>query len=167
MALSGSIKVTSNFAQTKTADGQSASNAITQALAIAFTDGVAAGNANRIWQDTRTLAASATEDLDFSGSLTDIYGDAVVFADIRAILITADSTNTNNVNVQRASANGLLLFLAASDGFAVRPGGAALWMCPDATGVAVAAGTADLLTITNSSSGTGVTYTITVVGANA
>jgi len=167
MSLTGNAKVSLNFTQTKTGDGQSASNAITHALSIAFTDGVAAGNANRIWQDTRTLAASATEDLDFSGSLTDIYGDAVVFADIRAIVITAAAANTNNVNVQRATANGLLLFLAALDGVAVRPGGAVMWMCPDATGIAVAAGTADLLTITNSAGSTDVTYTITVVGANA
>jgi hypothetical protein len=167
MALSGNAKVSFNFTQTKTGDGQAANNALTHALTLAFTDGVAAGSADRIWQDTRTLAASATEDLDFSGSLTDIYGDAVVFADIRAILVTAAAANTNNVNVQRASSNGLLLFLAASDGFAVRPGGAALWMCPDATGIAVAAGTADLLTITNSAGSTSVTYTITVVGASA
>lgn len=167
MALSGNIKVNSNFTQTATADGQSATNAITHALALAFTDGVAAGNADRIWQDTRTLSASATEDLDFSGSLTDIYGAAVVFADIRAILITAAAANTNNVNVQRATANGLLLFLAALDGLAVRPGGAFLLMCPDATGIAVAAGTADLLTITNSAGSTSVTFTITVIGASA
>jgi hypothetical protein len=167
MALTGNAKVSFNFTQTKTGDGQSASNALTHALTLVFTDGVTAGSADRIWQDTRTLAASATEDLDFSGALTNLYGDTAVFADIRAILITADSANTNNVNVTRPASNGLLLFLAASDGLAVRPGGAAMWMCPDATGIAVAAGTADLLTFTNSAGSTSVTYTITVVGASA
>lgn len=167
MALSGSIKVAANFTQTKTADFETASSAIALALSTAFTDGVAAGNADRIFKDTRTLTASATEDLDFSGSLTDIYGASVVFADIRAILITADATNTNNVNVQRATANGVPLFLAALDGVAIRPGGGFLLMCPDATAVAVTAGTGDLLTITNSAGSTSVSYSIVVIGASA
>lgn len=167
MALSANVKVSINATQTKTADFESASSAISHALSVAFSDGVAAGQANRIWKDTRTLAASATEDLDFSGALLDIFGDAVVFADIRAILITADAANTNNVNVTRPASNGLPIFLAASDGIAVRPGGAFLYVAQDTTAIPVTAGTGDLLTLTNSSGTTGVTYSITVIGANA
>src|SRR3990172_12154184 len=78
MSLSANVKVSINATQTKTADFESASSAIAHALSVAFSDGVAAGQANRIWKDTRTLGASATEDLDFSGALLDIFGDAVV-----------------------------------------------------------------------------------------
>ena len=167
MALSGTLKVNAQFDQTKTADGQSASNHLAHQIALTFTDGTAAGSADRIWQDTRTLSASATEDLDLSGSLTDIYGDAVVFADVRAIIVTASSANTNNVNWTRPASNGLPIHLAAGDGLPVRPGGVAVWACPDATGAAVAAGTGDLITFTNSAGSTSVTYTVTVVGASA
>lgn len=167
MALSANVKVSINATLTKTADFESASSAIAHALSLAFTDGVAAGNADRIFKDTRTLAASATEDLDLSSTLTNIYGEAVAFADVRAILITAAAANTNNVNVTRPAANGLPLFLAASDGIAIRPGGAFLWVAPDATGIPVTAGTGDLLTITNSAGSTGVDYSVTIIGASA
>lgn len=167
MALSATVKATINATQTKTADFESASSAIAHALSVSYTDGTAASQADRIWKDTRTLAASATEDLDFSGSLTDIYGAAVVFADIRVILITADSANTNNVRVIRPASNGILLFAAASDELAVRPGGAFLYVATDTTAIAVTADTADLLTLTNSAGSTSVTYSITVIGASA
>lgn len=167
MALSTNIKVAINATQTKTADFESAVSNIAHVLSATFADGTGASQADRIWKDTRTLSASATEDLDFSGSLTDIYGAAVVFADIRAILITADAANTNNVRVIRPASNGILLFAAASDEIAVRPGGAFLYLATDTTAIAITATTADLLTITNSAGSTSVTYSITVVGASA
>lgn len=170
MSVSGSIKVLSNFAQTKTGDLETASSAIALSLATAFSDGVAAGNADRIFRDTRTLTASASETLDLSGSLTDIYGDAVVFADLRAIVVVADATNTNNVNVLRGTTSpetSLPLFLASGDGIAVRPGGMFVWTCPDATGIPVTATTADKITFTNSAGSTPVTYSVLLVGASA
>lgn len=170
MALSGTLKVSANFAQTKTPDNTSATAAIAHALSLTFTDGTAAGSADRIWTDTRTLSASASEALDFSGSLTNVYGDSVIFADIRAIIVTAASGNTNNVNVTRATTSpesGLPLFLASGDGIPVRPGGVFAWACPDATGIPVTATTADRLTFTNSAGSTDVTYSVTVVGASA
>lgn len=170
MALTGSAKFNLDFTHTKTGDGQSAYNVINHALTLQFTDGVAAGNANRIWQDTRTLSASASETIDLSGVLEDLFGDSAVFADVRLVAVTALSTNTNNVNVLRGTTSpetGLPLFLASGDGIPVRPGGAFLWMCPDATGIPVTATTADKITFTNSAGSTDVTYTVTVVGANA
>lgn len=167
MALSASVKVSINATQTKTADFESASSAIALALAASFTDGTAANQADRIFKDTRTLTASSTEDLDFSGSLTDIYGAAVVFADIRVLCIMADSANTNNVRVIRPAANGLVIFAAASDELAVRPGGCFLYVATDTTAIPVTAGTGDLLTLTNSAGGTSVTYSIIAIGASA
>jgi hypothetical protein len=170
MALSGTLKVSADFTQTKTPDLTTASAKIAHALTLSFTDGTAAGSADRIWTDTRTLSASASETLDLSGALTNVYGDAVVFADLRGIVITAASGNTNNVNVTRPSTSpitGLPLFLADGDGIAVRPGGAFMWMCPDATGIAVTATTADKIEITNSAGSTSVDYSITLIGASA
>jgi hypothetical protein len=112
------------------------------------------------------LSASATEDLDLSGSLTNAFG-TVTFARIKAVLVVASTDNTNNVNVTRPASNGVPLFLAAGDGLSVRPGGIFMWACSDATGVAVTAGTGDLLTLTNSAGSTSVTYSIIVIGASA
>lgn len=144
---------------------------VTDPLDYAFrntwTSGTAIDKADMLWHDTRTLAASATEDLDFAGVLTNAFGDTQTFARIKGIVVAALAANTNNVNVTRPAANGVPLFLAASDGIAVRPGGLVAAFAPDATAYAVTAGTGDLLTFTNSAGSTSVTYSIIVIGASA
>ncbi|QTU45639.1 hypothetical protein F3K20_12870 [Streptomyces scabiei] len=134
---------------------------------IDLASGVGANQADKIFADTRTLAASATEDLDLAGVLSDPLGAALTFARIKAVLVKAASGNTNSVQVTRPASNGVPLFLAAGDGLSVRPGGLFLWVAPDATGVAVTAGTGDLLTLTNSAGSTSVTYDVIIIGASA
>lgn len=134
---------------------------------LAWTSGTGANQADLIFHDQRTLSASATEDLDLAGVLTDAYGTTLTFARIKAVVIAAASGNTNNVNVTRPASNGVPLFLAASDGIAVRPGGVFMWVAPDATAVAVTAGSGDLLTLTNSAGSTSVTYDVIIIGASA
>lgn len=166
MALQATVKASVSATLTGAADLAAVSAKIADAISIAFTDGAGAGQANVIWQDTRTLSASATENLDMSGSLLNALGAAAVFARVKFILVKAASGNTNNVNVTMPAANGVPgIFLAAGDGTAVRPGGAWLWVAPDATGAVVTASTGDLLTVTNSAGSTGVTYNITIIGA--
>lgn len=135
---------------------------------IELTNGTGATAADLMFHDQRTLAASATEDLDLAGGLTNpLTGASMTFAEIRLLLITASSSNTNNVNVQRATANGVPLFLAALDGVAVSPGGLFLFGGPADGKVAVTAGTGDLLTITNSAGSTSVVYDIVIIGTSA
>lgn len=128
---------------------------------IAGTAGV--NQTNILFSDTRTLTASATEDLDLAGVLTNAFGSTITAAEIVLIYVKAADANTNNVNLTRPASNGFIgPFLAASDGIAVKPGEWQLLMSQ--SGWAVTAATGDLLTITNSSSGTGVTYDIIIVG---
>jgi hypothetical protein len=129
--------------------------------------GTGLDQADKVFHDTRTLAASATEDLDMAGVLIDGFGQTVTFARIKAVVVIAASGNTNNVNVTRPASNGMAIFLAAGDGVAVRPNGVFAIAAPDATGYAVTAGTGDLLTFTNSAGSTSVTYTIIIIGASA
>jgi hypothetical protein len=137
--------------------------------AIDLTNGVGAGQADRVFADTRTLAASAAEDLDLSGTLLDAFGAAVVFARVKALVIKADAANTNNVVLSRPAANGVPLFSAASDAVAVRPGGLLVLACgaADVNGYVVTAATGDLINLANSGAGTPVTYSIIVIGASA
>jgi hypothetical protein len=130
-----------------------------------FTNGAGADQADLIWTDRRTVAASSTDSLDLAGSLTDVFGATLTFARIKLIYVSAASGNTNNVNVTRPASNGVPLFLAAGDGIAVKPDGAFVWIAPDASGVAVTASTGDLIDIVNSGAGSSVTYDIVVVGA--
>jgi hypothetical protein len=142
-------------------------DAFVKTLKVELSNGTGANSADLMFHDQRTLAASATEDLDLAGVLASPFGATLTYVELRAILITAASGNTNNVNVTRPASNGVPLFLAASDGIAIPPGGGFLWTCPADGKIAVTAGTGDLLTITNSAGSTGVTYDVVILGVSA
>lgn len=133
--------------------------------------GTAADQADRIWTDTRTITASGTDDLDLAGGLTDAFGTAITFARVRALLVTADPTNTNLVILGNAAANGWsgtnTPFTATTTTHRIQPGGLNLYIAPQADGFPVTAGTADILRVTNSAGGTPVTYTIIIIGCSA
>lgn len=135
---------------------------------IALATGTAADQADLIFSDTRTLAASADEDLDLAASLSDALGNSLTFARVKAIIVTADSGNTNDVEVGGASANQFINWVGdATDKIVVKPGGMFALVAPDATAYEVTAATGDLLNIANSGAGTGVTYSIIIIGASA
>lgn len=165
MSLSASMKLTVSASLSRALDLVTAQSPMVKSALLAFSDGAGANQADRVFHDTRTIAASGNEDLDLAGSLTDVYGQTITFARIKGVIIIASSGNTNNVNVSRPASNGVPLFLAASDGLAVKPGGFFAWGSPDASGVAVTAGTGDLLNIANSGGTTGVTYDVIIIGA--
>lgn len=130
-------------------------------------NGTGANQADRMFVDSNTLAASGTANIDLAGSLTDVFGAALTFARIKLVAIAAAEGNTNDVQVTRPASNGSPLFLAAGDGLSVRPGGMFLWVAPDAVASIVTAGTGDLLTFTNSAAGSSVTYEAVIIGASA
>lgn len=134
---------------------------------IEMSNGTGAGAADLLFHDQRTIAASSSEDLDLAGGLTSPFGVALTFVEVRGILITAASGNTNNVRLSRPASNGVPLFLAASDGIDIPPGGLFAWACPADGKVTVTAGTGDLITVANSSSGTPVTYDVIILGVSA
>lgn len=134
---------------------------------IELSNGTGANAADLMFHDRRTLAASGTEDLDLAGVLASPFGATLTFAEIRAVMITAASGNTNNVRVTRPASNGVPLFVAAGDGIDVPPGGAFAWVCPADGKVTVTAGTGDLLTVTNGAAGSSVTYDVVILGTSA
>jgi hypothetical protein len=130
---------------------------------LEFTPGTAAiSQANVLFSDTRTLAASATENLDVAGVLADALGATIAAAEIVAIYVAAAAGNTNDVQLTRPAANGLVAFLAAGDGLAIGPGDCFLFT--NRKGITVTPATGDLLTLTNSAGTTGVTYDILILG---
>jgi hypothetical protein len=169
MTLTSSFKLTSNASLSSALDLGTVSAPFSLSSSVALATGTGAGQADKVFADTRTLAASATEDLDLAGVLTDAFGAAITFARIKAVIVTADADNTNLVQITRPASNGVPLFMAAGDGIALRPGAVFAWFSgvADATGVAVTAGTGDLLTLTNSAGTTGVTYAVLIVGCSA
>lgn len=130
---------------------------------LEFSAGTAAiTQADKLYFETRTLAASTGEDLDMAGALADPLGATISDAEIVAIYIAAASGNANDVQLTRPASNGAPIFLAAGDGFAIGPGDFALRTYRN--GIAVTAGTGDLIHVANGGAGTSVTYDILVLG---
>jgi len=143
---------------------------LTKGYTTELSDGTAAGEADKVFSDTRTLAASATENLDFAGTLADALGVTVTFAKVKAIIIKAADANTNNVIVGGDVTNTFFgIFADETDALVLRPGAVLALFCgeADATGYAVTAATGDLLKVTNSGAGTPVSYDVIVIGTSA
>lgn len=161
-----SARITTGFRaeQTRALDLVTAAAPLTWDNTWSFTDGTGANQASGFFSDARTLAASATENLDVAtgGGLLDAFGIEVAADRIKAIAIVAASGNTNDVQVTRP-ANGVPLFMAAGDGIALSPGAGLLLVAPNANGINVTAATGDLIAVTNSAGSTGVTYSIAIL----
>lgn len=145
--------------------------AMAQFLGFADTvlqNGTGDNQADKAFSNTRSLAASATEDLDLAGgTLIDPLGAPVTFAKIRAIIVKAAVGNTNNVVIGGAAANAFVGPLgAANNTVAVPPGGAYKVSSPKASWP-VTPGTDDLLRIANSGAGTSVQYDLILIGTSA
>jgi len=136
--------------------------------ALKLVTGTAAEQADLVFSDTRTLAASASESLDLAGGLADAFGQTLTFVEVVAVLIKAAEGNTNDVVVGGAPSNTLASFFGdATDKVLVKPGGLLLLAAPGNPAYAVTASTGDILKVANSSSGSAVTYDIVVVGRSA
>ncbi|HET6356092.1 hypothetical protein [Streptomyces sp.] len=169
MALTSDFSMSASGLYTKTADLETPSAELSWRRTVHLDSGTGAGKADLRFTDTRTLAASATEDLDLAGSLLDAFGAALTFVRVKGIFISAAAANTNNVVIGAAAANPWIGLLNATGTITLRPGASvsATSGVADATCMAVTAGTGDLLKVANSAAGTSVTYDIVIVGASA
>ena len=130
--------------------------------------GTGVDSADLLWHDVRTLAGSATEDLDIAGGITDSFGAAVTFARVRGLIISNQTTSAGIIlEVGGAASNEWYAWAgAAGDKAKVGPDGVLYLWNPSAAGVAVTAGSADTLKIANTGGST-VTYQIVIIGASA
>ncbi len=170
MPLTSRISVAASAMQTAALDLGTAQAQLSKSYVADLVNGTAAGQVDRIFHDTRTLAASATEDLDLAGVLVDAFGATLTFARIKGLIVAAASGNTNNVIVGGASATQFASWVgAATHTVNVRPGAvlALLAGSADATGYVTAAGSSDLLKIANSAGTSSVTYDIVLLGCSA
>lgn len=167
MAVTATVLARIKATQTSALDLGTGTFPATLEHTLTLASGTAANQADLLFSDTRTLAASATEDLDLAGSLTDAFGATLTMVEVVAVLITAAAGNTNNVIVGDATSP-VPLFGGTNPTFSVKPGGAFMVTAPNASGLfTVGAGTTDDLKLTNSSSGTSVTYSVMILGRSA
>lgn len=141
---------------------------------LALSDGVDAGEADILFTDERTVASNSNDDLDLAGGLTDAFGNTITLAKIVAIMIinkpktSGAAANTTNLTLGVGS-NPVTGYMGGTNPTLgpIRPGGVRLLAESDVAGLcAVAAGTADILRIANSS-GAAATYQIAILGRSA
>lgn len=167
MSLSTKLILELTSTQTNPLDIEAGSSTLNISKQINLANGTSAGQATKKFSDRRTLSASASEDLDLAGGLTDAFGASLTFTKVKVLYVAAAAANSNNVIVGGAGANGFTtMFDDASDQFVLRPGAFILLAAgsADATGYAVTASTGDLLTIANSAGGSSVSYDIAIIG---
>jgi hypothetical protein len=136
---------------------------------VTLATGTAAGQADLLFDDTRTLAASTSEDLDLAGALTSALGATLTFVKVKGLLVAAAPGNTNNVVLGAAASNAWSALLGATGTVTLRPGAAFAVFAgsADSAGYAVTAGNGDLLKVANSGAGTSVSYDILIIGTSA
>lgn len=162
-ALTATVKALLSFVATSDAAlgtrGNDLRDAQTFMVKESVTFGTADGKANQVWHDLRILAGSQTDALDLSGTaLATLGGHDIAATVLRALFIhnrsdetltaaahgTAHTATAASLEVT-VPANGCLWLKAATDALILGPGAWFLWYDP--VGIEVAAGTADLLDI--------------------
>ena len=128
-----------------------------------FSDGSGPAQARQVFSDHRTLAASASEELNLnSGALVDAFGVAIALTQIKALVIQADAANTNSVVVGAAGSDPIVSILNSTGTVTLPPGACAAFLIP--SGATITPSTAMNLQVANGGSGTGVGYKIMVIG---
>ncbi len=168
MNVTGNLDVLMSLTSTEPLDLSTPRDTLTMSDRKAITNGTGADQANLVWHDQRTLASGANEELDLAGGLTDAYGGTVTFAKIKAILITNPDTASTLI-IGGAAANGwTAMFADSTDKIVIRPGGRFYMEAADATGLAVTAGSGDLLKIEHGAeSSVAIDYKIAIAGVAA
>jgi hypothetical protein len=150
-------------------DLQTVLSALSYSKSSGRATGTGSGQADRLFSDTRTIAASSNDDLDLAGVLVDPLGATLTFARVKTLIVKAASANANTLIMGGAASNPVTTILGGTTPtLTLRPDGLlVLDVGADATGYAVTAATADILRFTNGGAGSSVTYDVIIVGSSA
>jgi len=140
--------------------------------AVTLTEGTGINQANRKFEDTRTLTATTAETIDIFdfGGVTDPHGRAYTLSKVRKLIIK--NTSTTAANLLKVGGEGTAAAWNSPFGgddtslLVVEPGGILVLEAPSAAGYAVADTSNHLLKIENMGS-TSTIYNIIVVGSQA
>jgi len=161
------VSLTVRSTMSESLDLKTRQAALAFSRSIAFDNGTGASQADKIWDDTRTITASGTDDIDLAGVLVDAFGAVATFVKVKGIFVAASALNTNNVVIGAAAATQFVgPFGAATHTVALTPG-QFFAITNSVSGWTVGAGASDLLRVTNSAGGTSVTYDIVILGTSA
>jgi hypothetical protein len=168
--LSLEIKASVNWLFEETLDLSTLTDSSKLEYSQALADGTGSNQADKIWHDTRTLAASANDDLDLTALTQTVHGSTVTisFARLKAIFIYNTATTAGEDLVLDSSVTGGILtpFNGSSASKLEVAAASPLLLANQGEGWAVTASTADILRITNDGVGS-IDYKIVLVGTSA
>lgn len=162
--LSGKVSIDLTLSLKKSMNLGYAEYPINLSMKNVFQRGFGDSEAVASFIDTREISASGSESIDLSGGLNSSFGSALMFTRVKALIIKADDSNTNDVLVGGGTDAFSALFGDASDKFRVKPGGTVALIAPQHDGYIVKGDSADILSIANSGGGTSVIYTVILIG---
>lgn len=149
----------------KTLDGRDVVDRMPDAADIILGIGTGYGKADIAFMDTRTLAASTTENIDLAGALVDAFGATIAAAKVKAILIENPEASLSNLTVGAAGSNTFVgPFNDATDAIVLKPGDR--FVAVSRTGWTVTAATGDILKVANGAGGSA-NYNIEIIAASA
>lgn len=165
MSLATSVNVIISASYSLALDLVTKNATLSKTYPLALDTGTGLSQADVIFSDTRSTAA--TDSLDMvGGGLLDNLGNVWAPARIKGLIVVAAAANTGNVLLRRpAAATGVPFFTAAGDEVPIHPGGMVIVWAPSAAGYVVTASTGDIIEVA-ASAGT-VTYDIIIIGASA
>ena len=163
MAFTGTVRLIIDAELTKTLDKSTPLDPLLLDVLQAFTSGTGANQADLLWHDNRVLAASATDDIDLAGVLADAFGGTVTLARVKLFYVK-NASALATVTLAAAPAAGWSNIPFAG---AFQPGEHRVALSPDATGIAVTAGSADTFRITNNDGVNAASVDIAVAGASS
>ena len=174
-ATSGSIQLVPSVTETSTTDLGSATWTYPSSGATSwtntFTSGTGLNQANKVYQDSVTLAGSGTSTIDLDSTLTGPLA-SVSFTRIYAILIRRTDTPAASTQDENLTIGGDFILTKYLVGWVddavtipIPPGGVFYMLAPNSTGIAVTASTGDQVTITNASAADSCTFQILVLGS--
>lgn len=169
--VTGGITIKSNWNAQKTNGITSLSTGTSEAVVYKYEETFASGNGaneiEQIFRDTRVVTlATGTDDIDLSGALLDMFGDALAFLTIRELVIVNLSTVAGEDLLIGAAGSNPVISLFNGDASAqvpCRAGGAQVW-CDPLVGFAVAAGSADVLRVQHDGAAGDINFDIIVKG---
>lgn len=112
-----------------------------------YLTGTGSNQADLVYSDTLSLAASAST-VDLAGSIASVLtGDTQTYVEITGFaILNKSTTSTENLTVGAGSNPWITWLNATGDAVVVGPGGVLVWTSP-IDGAAVTAGTGDILTL--------------------
>lgn len=142
-----SVSLTGTLASSANLTSDQAALSLVQATVLA--NGVGAAQADSLYtQKAVSIAGAGTLSIDIRGALVDALGNAFAPVKLRAVYIYSYAANTTNLTLL-GDANTVPILNTAATTLTLRPGGTFLVTDVSTTGIAVTAGTGDILKLVN------------------